>query len=219
VGGPGLAFENWVFPPRRNPRVPHTPDFLWSFVGSLNFMRLSLMKGAHAVLSKAAYRKFGASRSFFARCGIPQVSPSSLCRAPQIHTGAHVRTWRTWAENDGRPRFPTSPHSPGPRMRFHLRKPHDVNERHSSRQEIRGKPHHSLPFRTTRRSLGPVCSASGEIRGSAALSWKCFDKAVKGSLKPRRIMERETGIEPATNGLGSRYSTIELLPPAATRLF
>jgi hypothetical protein len=29
-----------------------------------------------------------------------------------------------------------------------------------------------------------------------------------------RILERETGIEPATNGLGSRYSTIELLPLA-----
>ena len=28
--------------PRTNRRVPHTPDFLWSFVGSLNFMRLSL---------------------------------------------------------------------------------------------------------------------------------------------------------------------------------
>jgi hypothetical protein len=28
----------------------------------------------------------------------------------------------------------------------------------------------------------------------------------------RVILERETGIEPATNGLGSRYSTIELLP-------
>jgi hypothetical protein len=27
-----------------------------------------------------------------------------------------------------------------------------------------------------------------------------------------RNLERETGIEPATNGLGSRYSTIELLP-------
>ena len=27
------------------------------------------------------------------------------------------------------------------------------------------------------------------------------------------VLERETGIEPATNGLGSRYSTIELLPP------
>jgi hypothetical protein len=58
--------------PRDNHRVPHTPDFLWSFVSSLNFMRLSLMKGTHAVLSRAAYRKFGASRSFFARCGIPQ---------------------------------------------------------------------------------------------------------------------------------------------------
>ena len=28
-------------------------------------------------------------------------------------------------------------------------------------------------------------------------------------------MERETGIEPATNGLGSRDSTTELLPPGA----
>ena len=28
-----------------------------------------------------------------------------------------------------------------------------------------------------------------------------------------RDMERETGIEPATNGLGSRDSTTELLPP------
>ena len=28
----------------------------------------------------------------------------------------------------------------------------------------------------------------------------------------RERLERETGIEPATNGLGSRYSTIELLP-------
>ena len=27
----------------------------------------------------------------------------------------------------------------------------------------------------------------------------------------RERLERETGIEPATNGLGSRYSTIELL--------
>jgi hypothetical protein len=47
-------------------------------VGSLSFMRLSSKRGAHAVLSRAAYRKFGASRSFFARCGIPQAYPSSL---------------------------------------------------------------------------------------------------------------------------------------------
>ena len=31
-------------------------------------------------------------------------------------------------------------------------------------------------------------------------------------------MERETGIEPATNGLGSRYSTIELLPHGELRI-
>jgi hypothetical protein len=39
------------------------------------------------------------------------------------------------------------------------------------------------------------------------------------SLSPEHSLERETGIEPATNGLGSRYSTIELLPPTAIRLF
>jgi hypothetical protein len=53
--------------------VPHIPDFLCSFVGSLNFMRPSLKKGAHAVLSRAVYRKFGVSRSFFARCGISRL--------------------------------------------------------------------------------------------------------------------------------------------------
>ena len=72
--------------PRNNRRVPHIPDFLWSFVGSLNFMRLSLKRGAHAVLSRAAYRKFGASRSSFARCGILQASPSSLLRSPRVCT-------------------------------------------------------------------------------------------------------------------------------------
>ena len=44
--------------------MPHIPDFLWSFVGSANFMRLSLMKGAHVAVSSAAYRKFGVSRVF-----------------------------------------------------------------------------------------------------------------------------------------------------------
>jgi hypothetical protein len=87
---------------RNQCRVPHIPDFLWCFVGSLNFMRLSLMKGAHAILSRAAYRKFGASRSFLARCGIPQASPSSLLRTLQIRPGAPCSHQRTWAENDGR---------------------------------------------------------------------------------------------------------------------
>jgi hypothetical protein len=37
--------------PNHNSRVPHIPDFLWSLVGSANFMRLSLKKGAQAVVS------------------------------------------------------------------------------------------------------------------------------------------------------------------------
>jgi hypothetical protein len=49
---------------------------------SANFMRLSLEKGAHAVFAKAACRKFGASRSFFARCGIPQVQTLSVDSEP-----------------------------------------------------------------------------------------------------------------------------------------
>jgi hypothetical protein len=81
----GVAFELY---PRNNSRVPHIPDFLCSFVGSLNFMRLSLKRGAHAVLSRAAYRKFGASRSFFARCGIPQAFPQTSWRTSQLRTGA-----------------------------------------------------------------------------------------------------------------------------------
>ena len=35
------------------------PNFLLGPVGSTNFMRLSLKKGAHADLSRAAGRKFG----------------------------------------------------------------------------------------------------------------------------------------------------------------
>ena len=79
--------------PKQDPGCPTPPNFLCSFVGSLNFMRLSLKKGAHAVLSRAAYRKFGASRSFFARCGIPRLfapdiftttTLSAACLAPAM---------------------------------------------------------------------------------------------------------------------------------------
>ena len=49
------------------------------------------------------------------------------------------------------------------------------------------------------------------------MSCKAFFEGVEDFLEvePARtlaVLERETGIEPATNGLGSRYSTIELLP-------
>jgi hypothetical protein len=36
---------------------PTPPIFLCSFVGSLNFMRLSLKKGAHAVLSQSCVQE------------------------------------------------------------------------------------------------------------------------------------------------------------------
>jgi hypothetical protein len=39
--------------------VPHPPGFLLSLLGSANFMRLSLEKGAHAVLSSAAWQEPG----------------------------------------------------------------------------------------------------------------------------------------------------------------
>jgi hypothetical protein len=39
--------------------VPHPPGFLLSLLGSTNFMRLSLEKGAHAVLSSAAWQESG----------------------------------------------------------------------------------------------------------------------------------------------------------------
>jgi hypothetical protein len=38
------------------------------------------------------------SRSFFARCGIPQAFPSSAPRSPQIYRGAPGSPKRTWAE-------------------------------------------------------------------------------------------------------------------------
>jgi hypothetical protein len=45
------------------PWVPHIPDFLLNLLGSAKFMRLSLEKGALAVLSSATCRN--------ARCGPP----------------------------------------------------------------------------------------------------------------------------------------------------
>ena len=73
--------------PRNTSRVPHISDFLSSFVGSLNFMRLSLMKGAHAVLSRAAYTKFGDLARFSRDVGY-HGSSLKLLRAPQFRTGA-----------------------------------------------------------------------------------------------------------------------------------
>jgi hypothetical protein len=101
MGGPGLDFEQATCGrkvetgsnklltsfPAGTAGCPTSP-ISCVVSGSLNFMRLSLERAAQAVLSRAAYRKFGASRSFFARCGIPQASFSKPVRTSQLRTGA-----------------------------------------------------------------------------------------------------------------------------------
>jgi hypothetical protein len=44
--------------------VPPCPDFLWRLVVLIHSMRLSLMKGAHADLSSAAWQEIGVKPSF-----------------------------------------------------------------------------------------------------------------------------------------------------------
>jgi hypothetical protein len=50
--------------------------------------------------------------------------------------------------------------------------------------------------------------------GLESVDWEALlgGAQTEPKLKPTKTMERETGIEPATTGLGSRCSTIELLP-------
>ena len=60
----------------RKCRVPHTPDFLFSLIEPANFMRLSLMKAAHAAL---ALRTGNPGISLvFPRCGMQRTLILSL---------------------------------------------------------------------------------------------------------------------------------------------
>jgi hypothetical protein len=161
--------------------VPHIPDFLCSF---LHLMRLSLKKGAHAVLSRAAYRKFGASRSFFARCGILQVSPfkpvpvsttpyGAIKVRPSVRGGGacgfhpvvsapgHNRPLLCHLDRSV-PGFPTSRCWRRPRVRLSVK-----------RAECRSSK--------SRVFTGNPGERSAEICGSAVPSWKCvFDRGVMG---------------------------------------
>jgi hypothetical protein len=59
--------------PRNKTRVPHIPDFLWSFVGSLNCMRLSLEERRTRGRVQSCVQEIrGIS---ILRCGIPLLSP------------------------------------------------------------------------------------------------------------------------------------------------
>ena len=63
--------------------------------------------------------------------------------------------------------------------------------------------------RMVERCVQPI-----EEFGGSAVEHPKFECGFLAVEHPERrfTLERETGIEPATNGLGSRYSTIELLP-------
>ena len=53
----GRSPRFWDSIPATTSRVPHTPDFLWSSVSSLKFLRLSFKKGAHVALCRAAWQE------------------------------------------------------------------------------------------------------------------------------------------------------------------
>ena len=55
------------------------PDFLWTMAALANFLRLSLLKAAHAVLGGATYRKFGSIILY------PYFSLPSLCETWGTH--------------------------------------------------------------------------------------------------------------------------------------
>ncbi len=69
-------------------RVAHAPEFPVKLVGSANLMRLSLMKGAHVVLSRAAYRKFGYLALFWRDVGVDRSRTGSSQAQPALSLAA-----------------------------------------------------------------------------------------------------------------------------------
>jgi hypothetical protein len=59
--------------------VPHCPDFLRRLVALMHFMRLSLMKGAHADLSSTAWQEIGVKPSFGLSGVMALGMPSPVC--------------------------------------------------------------------------------------------------------------------------------------------
>jgi hypothetical protein len=106
----GSTATGWLHP-RHHSRVPHIPDFLWSFVGSLNFLRLSLKRAARGSFQSCVQEIRGISlvfREMWDTAGLP-LKPVA---GQQIHRGAPCSHQRTWAENDGR--SPTTAFCAGP---------------------------------------------------------------------------------------------------------
>jgi hypothetical protein len=72
--------------------VPHCPDFLWRLVALIHSMRLSLMKGAHADFSCAAWQEIGSS-PVFACPGVPWGLEWDTQQSPPGHPACQGVTW------------------------------------------------------------------------------------------------------------------------------
>jgi hypothetical protein len=70
--------------------VPHAPDFLWTLLALMNFMRLSSMKVAHAVVAWCRVQEIRVKPSV-GLSGIPRTSISHLERLEYYAT---PRAWR-----------------------------------------------------------------------------------------------------------------------------
>ena len=92
--------------PRHQCRVPHTPDFLCSFVGSQNFMRLSLKERRTRGSFESCVQEIrGISLVFREMWDTAGLQPAA---GRQIYRGPHVRTSVRGPKMMGDPRFPTS---------------------------------------------------------------------------------------------------------------
>jgi hypothetical protein len=116
-----------------------TPDFLWNFVASANFMRLSLRRGAFAVLSSAAWQEIrvrcGRDDKFVAKTELSQrivafkIDLSSRPKRSEVEGPAVLPAW-----------YPTRfihPRVGKAGGQLHG-KPHEARQRHQPPQEIRG---------------------------------------------------------------------------------
>jgi hypothetical protein len=157
--------------PATSRRVPHIPDFLWSFVGSLNLMRLSLKeRRARGPVQSCVLEIRGISlvfREMWDTAGLP-LKPVAGPTEPPGALGSPQRC----------PDFLLRSTSHDALAACSQRKPHEVAQRHQPRQEIRGKPTtafrpgpyplSSRPKRSAvERPTVPFPSSRPEIRGSA----------------------------------------------------
>jgi hypothetical protein len=90
----GASWENGT----NNQRwVPHCPDFLWRLVALIHSMRLSLMKGAHADFSCAAWQGIGSS-PVFACPGVPWGLEWDTQQSPPSHPARQGVPWEQLKE-------------------------------------------------------------------------------------------------------------------------